>query len=291
MTSARAVAALGLVLSVLFALPLASRPAHGAAPVPPQAEISQRLDAVLPLELPFIDASGRPVRLGSYFADRRPVILVLGYYRCPNLCGLAMHGLLEALDAGGLPRSDYRIVAVSIDPEETPADARERGRVYADYASFVRSGGTTGQPLDLQLLVGPEASIATLSERVGFAYERVGGTLAADRVSGDTAAAASRFAHAAGIVVVTPDGHASRYLLGVRFDPQELRLALVDAAAGTIGSVSDKLLLLCAHFAPLSGRHDAAVMNLLRLLAVLLALGLAGWTWRHRRPPERKTTP
>jgi protein SCO1/2 len=291
MTNARTVAALGLVLSALLALPLATRAAHGATSVPPQTEISQRLDAALPLELPFTDANGRLVRLGNYFADRRPVILVLGYYRCPNLCGLAMHGLLEALDASGLPRSDYRIVAVSIDPQETPADARDRGRVYTDYASFLRTGGTTQRPLDLQLLVGPEASIAALSERVGFAYERVGASSVAEQAPGDALAAASRYAHAAGIVVVTPDGHVSRYLLGVRFDPRALRLALVDAAAGMIGNVSDRLLLLCAHFAPLSGRHDAAVMNLVRLFAVLLALGLGGWTWRHRRAPVRRTTP
>jgi protein SCO1/2 len=290
MTSTRPVAALGLVVSALFGLAQASGLAHGTPSVPPQTEISQRLDAALPLELPFTDASGRPVRLGSYFADRRPVVLVLGYYRCPNLCGLAMHGLLEALDAGDLSRSDYRIVAVSIDPEETPADARERGRVYADYASLLRAGRPAEQPLDLQLLVGPAASIATLSERVGFAYAHVGASLAAAPASGDDAAA-SRYDHAAGIVIVTPEGHASRYLLGVRFDPRELRLALVDAAAGTIGSASDRLLLLCAHFAPLSGRHDALVTTAVRAMAVLLVLGLGGWTWRHRRPPERKTTP
>jgi len=275
MTSVRATAALGLALSA--ALALATWPAHGAASAPPQTEISQRLDTALPLELPFTDATGRSVRLGSYFADRRPVILALGYYHCPNLCGLVIHSLLEALDAGGLPRSDYRIVAVSIDPEDTPADALDRERVYVDYANFLRAGRTADRPIDLQLLVGPATSIATLSERVGFAYQRVDASLAA----GDDAAA-SRYAHAAGIVLVTPEGHASRYLLGVRFDPRELRLALVDAAAGTIGSASDRLLVLCAHFAPFSGRYDTTVMISLRVFAMLLMLGLGGWIWRHR---------
>jgi protein SCO1/2 len=291
MTFARTVAAWGVALSALFALPAVAWPADTVTSVPPQTEISQRLDAAVPLDLPFTDASGRAVRLGSYFGDGRPVILVLGYHRCPNLCGLAMHGLLEALDAGGLPPRDYRIVAVSIDPEETPADALARRRIDADYASFLRIGRTPGDPLDLQLLVGPETSIATLSERVGFAYERDRASPAAARGSADAAAAASRYAHAAGFVGVTPQGRTSRYLLGVRFDPRELRLALVDAAAGTIGSVSDRLLLFCAHFAPTNGRHDAAVMNLLRIVAVLLVLGLGGWAWRHRRSPEREATP
>ena len=188
--------------------------------------------------------------------------------------------------------SDYRIVAVSIDPAR---DARRRAaiarRVYADYASFLRTGRTPRRPLDLQLLVGPEASIAALSERVGFAYERVGASRRPRRRSATPRPRRRATPTPPGFVVVTPDGRISRYLLGVRFDPRELRLALVDAAAGTIGSVSDRLLLLCAHFAPLSGRHDAAVMNLLRLVAVLLVLGLGGWAWRHRRAPVRRTTP
>ena len=287
MRSARTLAALGLALAALLAA--AARPARAAAPVPPQTEIVQRLDAPLPLGLPFTDASGRPVRLGSYFDDGRPVILVLGYYRCPNLCGLAMHGLLDALDASGLPRRDYRIVAVSIDPDETPADARERARVYAGYASFLHADRSADAPLDLHLLVGPAASVAALSDRVGFAYQRDSASADAAPASGGAAAAASRYAHAAGIVIVTPQGRTSRYLLGVRFEPRDLRLALVEAASGTIGSASDRL---CSS-APTSchhGRLGAAVMNLLRGLAVLRVLALGGWTWRHRRPPVRKTT-
>ena len=275
-----------LGVAALLAAALAPRSAEATALVePPRIEISQQLDVALPLELPFSDAEGRPVRLGTYFGDGRPVVLVLGYYRCPNLCGLTMHGILEALDASGLPRSNWRIVGVSIDPDETPADARARERVYLDYASFLRRGRPAVRPLDLQLLVGPAPSIAALSERIGFAFQRDPGAAHAD--AGDAAAAASRYAHAAGFVVVTPGGRTSRYFLGVRFDARELRLALVDAAAGSIGSISDRLVLLCAHFAPLAGRHDGAVMDLLRAVAALLVLGVGGWAWRHRHAPVR----
>lgn len=286
MTIGRLAARLAIV-----ALLAAGRAATAASAValvaPPQTEIRQRLDAALPLALPFTDMNGRTVTLGRYFGDGRPVVLVLGYYRCPNLCGLAMHGILEALDAGGLPRRDWRIVAVSIDPQETPGDARARERIYASYASFLHAGRAATDPLDLHLLVGAEASIAALSERVGFAYERNDAAAATD----DAVAAASRYAHAAGLVVVTPEGRTSRYLLGVRFDPDELRLALVDAASGRIGSVSDRLLLLCAHFAPTSGRYDGAVMNVTRAVAVLLVVALGGWAWRHRRAPVGKAAP
>jgi protein SCO1 len=275
---------LRLGFAALLGFAFTAAAANAAALVePPRTEISQQLDVALPLELPFSDAEGRPVRLGTYFADGRPVILVLGYYRCPNLCGLTMHGILEALDASGLPHSDWRIVAVSIDPDETPADARARERVYVDYATFLRRDRPAARPLDLQLLVGPAPSIAALSERIGFAYQRDAGAAQAD--SADAAAAASRYAHAAGFVVVTPDGRTSRYFFGVRFDARELHRALVDAAAGTIGSLSDRLVLLCAHFAPLAGRHDVAVMNGLRAVAALLVLGLGGWAWRHRHAP------
>jgi protein SCO1/2 len=279
-----------LAFCVVALAAVVALPARAAALVaPPQTEITQRLDAALPLALPFTDASGRTVRLGSYFGDGRPVILVLGYHRCPNLCGLAMHGILEALAATGLARRDWRIVDVSIDPEETAADARERERVYLDYASFLGAGAANADPPDLHLLVGPEASIAALCERVGFAYQR--DQAVRDAAASDPPAAASRYVHAAGFVVVTPEGRTSRYLLGVRFDPRTLRSALVDARSGTIGSVTDRLLLLCAHFAPTSGRYSGGVLQGVRAFAALLVLVLFGWAWRHRHAPTRKAAP
>ncbi|MGH8797707.1 MAG: SCO family protein [Caldimonas sp.] len=300
--------------SIGAAATFAHAAAFGPPPALPQTAITQHLDAALPLDLRFVDAAGRKVRLAHYFADRRPVVLVLGYYRCPNLCGLTMHGVLEALDATGLARRDYRIVGVSIDPHETPADAQARQRVDLAYAAALRGDRAPAGPLGLDLLVGSQASIAALAERVGYAYRLdadaeadakgdakgngKGNAKRANVVAHATASAdadaaiaidasdpdraRSRYVHAAGFIVVTPGGRTSRYLYGVRYEPRELRLALVEAASGRIGGLSDRLLLLCAHFDPASGRYSGAVMNLARGVGVALVLGLGGWAWRHR---------
>jgi protein SCO1/2 len=246
--------------------------AQSTAP-PPTVTITQRLDAVLPQNLPFVDQQGRAVRLGDYLGDTRPVLLVLGYYRCPQLCGLLMHGVLEALQRSGLPRSAYRIVRVSIDPEDTPAIARDRRHVDLAYAASLEDGRTAGAPLDLQLLTGTPQATEALAQRVGFGFERS---------TGEDAAA--RFAHAAGFVVVTPQGRVSRYLMGVSFDPQSLRAAIDGAARGDIGSFTDRIALLCAHVDLRLGRHSEAVMIATRVLGCTLVAGLALWCWRRRRP-------
>ncbi len=318
MTLCRCVRNVSLAVSIGAAATFAHAAAFGPPLAPPQTAITQHLDVALPLDLRFVDAAGRDVRLADYFTDRRPVVLVLGYYRCPNLCGLTMHGVLEALDASGLARRDYRIVGVSIDPSETPADAQARQRVDLAYAAALRSERAPAGPLGLDLLVGSQASIAALAERVGYAYRLDAGAEGVRDVEGegegdakgtqivahanagadadaataidapDPDRARSRYVHAAGFIVVTPGGRTSRYLYGVRYEPRDLRLALVEAASGRIGGLSDQLLLLCAHFDPASGRYSGAVMNLARGVGIALVLGLGGWAWRHRCTPAER---
>jgi protein SCO1/2 len=237
---------------------------------PPQTEWHQHLGAALPAALRLVDAQGRAVRLGDYF-EGVPLVLVLGYHRCPNLCGLLMHGVLEALAGSGLPRSAYRVVVVSIDPDESAGDARARREVDLHYAAFLADGRATA-PLRLQRLVGRAPDVQALAQRVGFDHQR-------DASSGDVA---SRYVHPSGFVVVTPQGRIARYFFGVRFDATELRRALDDAAAGRTGTLTDRLLLLCAHFDPRLGRHDAAVMWMLRTIGLALALGLVLYAWRRR---------
>lgn len=272
-------AAAALALGQVAAQPL-------AIPAPPRAAITQQLGAQLPLDLPLVDAQGRQVRLGDYFHDGRPVLLVLGYYRCPQLCGLLMHGVLESLHDGPVPARDLRIVGVSIDPQDTPATARQRRDLDLAYADFLLGGQRRTEPLDLQLLTGTSADTSRLAQLAGFAYER-----ATSQDRGDAAESAdpSRYAHPAAVIVATPTGRISRYLMGIHFDPGEMRLALAEASSGRLGAFSTRIALLCAHFDPRSGRHSAAVMNVTRTFGLLLAGGLAAWCWRRRGAPPGGT--
>jgi protein SCO1 len=250
----------------------------------PAVAIEQRLGAALPLAARFVDSDGRALPLGAAFGTL-PVVLVLGYYRCPNLCETVMESTLDALAQSGASRRDYRVVAVSIDPAETPADARRRRALdlaFADLAADRAAGGTRSRDaLDLHALVGDGTAIADLARAVGFGFVR----------QDDSATGAASFAHAAGFVVATPDGHVARYFLGVRPDPVALRAALDDAGGERIGSLVDRLVLLCAHVDPLIGRHSGAVLAGLRAFGLALAAALALWIWRHRRTPPLRPRP
>jgi protein SCO1/2 len=249
----------------------------------PVASFTQRLDARLPLQAPFTDSTGRPIRLGDEFAaagsDAAPVILVLGYYRCPQLCGLLMQGLLEAVHSSGLPATAYRIVFASIDPGDTAADAAARRRVALAYAQFLDAGAT---PPAIDLLVGPTASVAALARSVGYTYQ----VAAASPEPVAPGLPSARFDHPAGLVVCTPDGRVSRYLMGVRFDSTELKAALVDAGGGRVGTVTDRLALLCAHLDPRLGHWSRAVLSGMRVLGIA-TLVLVVALVRRRRAPAR----
>ena len=237
-------------------------------PVAPAVGFTQHLDAQLPLAMPFTDSSGHAILLGDEFPrDAVPTLLMLGYHRCPQLCGLATQGMLEALRQSGLPNAAARVLFVSVDPAETAADAADKRRADLGYARTL-AGTSDGEPPSIERLVGPAASIAALARRVGFVYQ-----------PGD---AAARFAHPAGLIVVTPDGRVSRYLMGVRFDPAELRRAVAQASAGQVGNLSDRLALLCAHLDPRVGAHSETVLVGLRVAGLATLALLAIFVWRRR---------
>jgi protein SCO1/2 len=244
-----------------------------ALPGPPDAGLDAHPGALLPLDAALRDDLGQPVRLRDYFHPGQPVLLVLGYYRCTQLCGLLMQGLLESLRDSGLPRSDWRIVGVSIDPEDTPADAHRRRQLDRAYASFLQGANAPALPLHLDLLVADAAQGRAIAQAVGFRAERL-------PARGDGAAAG--FAHPATVVVATPAGTVSRYFNGVRFDPAQVRAALVEASDGRVGGFAEQVAILCSHFAPLVGRYSGSVLGAVRLLSLAAILGLALLAWRHR---------
>jgi len=224
----------------------------------------QRLDNHLPLDAPFKDEYGRPVTLGKYFNQKRPVILAFVYYTCPMLCTQVMNGISSALRA--LPFTagdDFDVVLVSFDPRDTPSAALEKKQTHLKYWN---SEKTTG---GWHFLTGEEATIRRVADAAGFTY-------AFDKNTG-------QFAHVSGVLVVTPDGRLARYFYGVEYSPKELRFALVESGQGHIGSAIDELLLYCYHYNPEQGRYGATVMNLVRGAAVLTLAAMAGFFISQRR--------
>lgn len=233
-----------------------------------EVAFDQRLNQQLPLDLNLRDSSGRVVRLGEYFG-RKPVLLNFVYYRCRELCPLLSDGLVRALrpisfDVG----NQFDIVTVSFDPADTATSAAAAKSEYIK--KYRREGASAGW----HVLTGEPAAIKALADAAGFRY------------SYD--AKRNEFAHATGIVVATPQGKISRYYYGIEFSPRDLRLGLIEAAAGKIGSPLDQLLLFCYHYDPLTGQYTLMVTRVLRLAAGATVLGLAGFIIfmlrRERRP-------
>ncbi|GBC83575.1 hypothetical protein HRbin10_02725 [bacterium HR10] len=230
-------------------------PSGQPAPILQRVGIDQKLNAQVPLDLVFRDESGRAVALREYFGER-PVILSLVYYECPMLCTLILNGLLRSLRALSFTAGrEFIVLTVSFDPREGPELAAAKKRAY------VRSYGRSEAERGWHFLTGEETAIRRLTEAVGFRY-------AFDAETG-------QFAHASGIMVLTPQGRVARYFYGIEYAPRDLRLGLVEAAQGKIGSPVDQLLLYCYHYDPKTGRYSMLIMNVLRLAgaATVLALG------------------
>jgi protein SCO1/2 len=229
-------------------------PGSGNAAILQDLGFDQNLGGQLPLDLPFRDETGRPVRLGDYFGER-PVVLSLVYYECPMLCTISLNGLARALKVlSFVPGQEFEVVTVSFDPSETPDLAAAKKKAYA--AQLERAEGARGW----HFLTGDAPAIEALTGAVGFRY-------AWDE-------ATQQFAHPAGIVVATPDGTVSHYLFGVEYSPKDLRLALVDSAQGRLGNPVDQFLLYCYQYDPSTGRYSASILNLVRLGGLLTIVGM-----------------
>lgn len=263
-----------ILLSSLLLLGALAVPALAQSNVPRSLRdvgFDQHLNEQIPLDLKFRDETGRVVRLGEYFSDR-PVIMVLAYYRCPMLCTEVLNGLTRALlDLFLSPGKDFTILTVSFDPREKPALAAAKKKTYVERL------GRTGAEDGWHFLTGTEPNIKQLTKAVGFRY----------RYDEET----DQYAHASGIVVLTPGGKVSRYFYDIRYSPRDLRLGLVEASDNRIGTPVDQILLYCFHYDPKQGRYGPAVMGFVRLGGVMTMLCMAGyvtWLWRKDRR-DRKT--
>jgi len=240
--------------------------ALGAQPARPDPRFEQRLGELVPRDVPFREADGRAVTLGDLHPGR-PAVLALVYFRCPMLCNLVQEGLVAGLKAVPLaPGRDFEVLVVSFDPAETPELAAERRA--AALARYARPGSEAGW----HFLTGEAEPVRRVLDAVGFQAER-------DERTG-------QFAHAAGLVVLTPEGRISRVLFGLDYAPRDLRLALVEAGEGRIGSLVDRVLLLCWRWDPAAGKYTAAVLGAVRVGGIATVVGLLvalRWMRRPRR--------
>jgi protein SCO1/2 len=215
--------------------------------------IDQKLDEQVPLNIVLKDEAGRDVPLSNFFSKGKPVVLALVYYRCPMLCTQILSGLESALKAVTFnPGKDFEVVAVSFDPKDTSELAASKKQMY------LRRYGRPNTANGWHFLTGEEKNIRLLTDAVGFHYKYDPKT--------------DQFAHASGIMILTPDGRMSRYFYGVEYAPRDVRLGLVEASRNKIGSPVDAVLLFCFHYDPATGKYGAIALNLLRASAALFAL-------------------
>lgn len=220
-----------------------------------RATFDQKLGSQVPLNLSFKDETGRSVKLADYFG-KKPVILNLVYYQCPSLCTEVLNGLVRALRTPRMFKvgQEFNVVTLSINPRETPVLAQKKAMLYRTRYN----GGATSS--SWPFLSGEEASIRAVADAVGFGY-------AYD-------SEIDQYAHASGLVILTPDGKASRYLYGVEYSPKDIRMALSEASQGKIGGLAEKVLLYCYRYDPASGRYGVQIMRVVRWTSAACAMAL-----------------
>jgi protein SCO1 len=226
-----------------------------------------QLNAQLPLDLDFRDESGRDVRFREYFG-RKPVVLALVYYGCPMLCNQVEMGVVGSLKMLSFNAGrDYEVIFVSFDPRETPDMAAKKK--MAALSRYGRPEAASGW----HFLTGKEEAVHALASAANFRY------------SFD--ARHNLFAHASGIMLLTPDGRISRYFYGVEYPSRDVRLGLVDASAGKIGTPIDHLLLYCFQYNPETARYSATVLRIVRLGGILTIFAIVAGILIFRRRDVR----
>jgi protein SCO1/2 len=226
---------------------LTSVPFARAASVPDELKevgITEKLGAKVELDaLRFRDESGQEVPLARYFNQGRPVLLNFGYFECPMLCGLVLNGMLKSLkDFAWTPGNEFEVLTLSIDPREKPALAREKKANYLE---------SYGRPAPgWHFLTGEEKAIRSLAGQVGWGYRW-------DEKE-------KQYAHGAALVVLTPDGRVSRYLYGIEYARKDLRLALLEASNGKVGTIIDRLVLFCYSYNPVTRKYSMVLTKVMQ---------------------------
>jgi protein SCO1/2 len=276
LAAAAAAVVASFVLASGTAAQLASDPMQSVGVRPEllkQVGIDQKLNQSIPLDLTFRDENGANVQLGQFFGQK-PVILTLVYYNCPMLCTQVLNGVESSLkelstDIG----NQYDVVTISIDPTESHVLAKTKKEMYV--GMYGRPGAAQGW----HFLTGDEPQIKQLADAVGFRYA----------YDPDT----KQFAHASAIMLLTPEGKISRYFYGIQYPTRDLRLGLVEASEGKIGTPVDQVLLFCYHYDPATGKYGLLISHVIQaggaLTVLIIGIGmLILFRGEHYAPPQRK---
>ncbi|MBI3405333.1 MAG: SCO family protein [Acidobacteria bacterium] len=227
----------------------------------------QKLDEQLPLDATFRDEAGKEIALHEYFG-RKPVLVAFVYYDCPMLCTMELNGIVKTLRAVSMqPARDFEVVIVSFDPKETAALAAEKKNIYLKF--YARGGTDAGW----HFLTGDAKSIERTTQAAGFRFAFDDET--------------KQYAHVSGILIATPEGKISRYFYGIEYAPRDVKLGLVEASSGKIGSLADHVLLFCYHYDPKTGKYSFMIMSVVRALGIATVALIVGFIlfnlWRERR--------
>jgi len=229
--------------------------------------IEQRLGEQLPLDTEFTAEDGRTIKLDSLFQSGRPVVLAFVYYECPMLCNEVLNGLTGSLKGISLDAGkDFDVVAISFDARENEKPELARNKKTAYMERYSRPGSEKGW----HFLTGSQAAIDAVTKAAGFSYQW-------DEKS-------KQFAHAGGVMIVTPQGKMSRYFYGIDYSPRDLKLGVMESADNKVGSAADQMLLYCYHYDPSTGKYGLAILSVIRAAAVLTLLGMGAFGfvfWRR----------
>jgi protein SCO1/2 len=227
-----------------------------------KVQVTQHLNAQLPLNAQFIDDTGATVSLGKYFDGKHPAVITTVYYNCPMLCSEEMDGLTGALEMVHLvPGKDFQIVVISIDPSETPQLAAQKKAFY------LKRYGHPETADGWHFLVGQRPAIDAVTNAIGFGYVRVPGP----------DGRLTQFAHASSIQIATPQGKLAQYYLGVEYSPKDVLLGLIDASGNKIGSPVANILTYCYHYDPQNNKHSLIVARAVQLGGIVTVASLGGF--------------
>lgn len=242
---------------------------NGMPPALEKVGIEQKLDSPLPLDAEFKDENGKTVRLGEYFGKGRPVVLALVYYECPMLCNEVLNGLTGSLkgisfDAG----KDFDVLAISFDARENEKADLAKNKKASYLKRYERENAEGGW----HFLTGAQSEIDKVTQAVGFNYTFDAQT--------------NQFAHAGGVMVVTPEGRLSRYFYGIDYQPRDLKFGIMESAQNKIGNPAEQLYLYCFHYDPSTGKYGLTILRVMRLAGVATIVGLGGMLfvfWRRNK--------